>query len=124
MRKQYHFWRADAGYDAWDVNRLIEISRGLPVEMLPVVDIREVDHVYWFNERERPTVRSVVEHARRIRDVDTSFPILLGPDGRVMDGMHRIAKAMLEGTEQIAAVTFPVLPPPDYRDCQPEDVPR
>lgn len=35
---------------------------------------------------------------RLIHDVDLSFPIILGPDGRVMDGMHRIARAVMEGS--------------------------
>lgn len=124
MRKQYHFWRDGDAFDAWDVDRLIELSREFPVEMLAVAEIDEVDHVYWFSEQQSPTVRRVVEHARRILDADPTYPIILGPDGRVMDGMHRIARAMLEGEELIKGVRFPSLPPPQYRSCQPEDVPR
>ncbi len=30
-------------------------------------------------------------------------------DGRVMDGMHRIAKALLQGSDSIQAVRFPVI---------------
>jgi hypothetical protein len=51
-----------------------------------VESIREVDTEYWFDgSTEVPTVRKVVEHARLISEVDTSFPIILGHDGRVMD---------------------------------------
>jgi hypothetical protein len=32
VRKQYHFWPAEVGFDAWDVDRLIELSGDLPVE--------------------------------------------------------------------------------------------
>lgn len=39
-----------------------------------------------------------------------SFPVILGPDGRVMDGMHRIARAMLEGRTEVSAVRFLALP--------------
>jgi len=124
MRKQYHFWPADAGFDAWDVSRLISLSRGLPVHAVPVDSVREVDTVYWFQgSTVAPTVRAVVEHARLMLDADLSFPVILGPDGRVMDGMHRIARAMLEGRPEISAVRFPVLPDPDYRHCQPADLP-
>jgi hypothetical protein len=31
MRKQYHLWPADTGFDAWEVDRPISLSRGLPV---------------------------------------------------------------------------------------------
>lgn len=56
-----------------------------------------MDTVYWFDAQlETPTVRRIVEHVRLIMDVDLSFPIILGADGRVMDGMHRIARALLD----------------------------
>jgi hypothetical protein len=124
MRKQYHLWPANTGSDAWDVGRLIGLSRGLPVRAVTVDSVREVDTVYWFDASTAPpTVRAVVEHAWLIRDADLSFPVILGPDGRVMDGMHRIARAMLEGKSEVSAVRFAVLPEPDYRDCQPADLP-
>ena len=122
MRKQYHFWRGEHGLDAWDVDRLIVLTKGLPVEHVALADIDEVDSVYWFDERDRPTVRNVVEHFRLVNAVDLSYPIILGPDGRVMDGMHRIAQALLEGRSTIAAVRLRALPEPDYRDCRPGDL--
>jgi hypothetical protein len=79
---------------------------------------------YWFDgSTAAPTVRAVVEHARLMLDADLSFPVILGPDGRVMDGMHRIARAMLEGKTEVSAVRFLALPEPDYRDRQPADLP-
>src|SRR5690349_17772224 len=45
------------------------------------------------------------------------------PDGRVLDGMHRIARAIFHGSKEIVAVRFPALPEPDYRGCQPADLP-
>lgn len=86
--------------------------------------IDEIDSVYWFDDRvDRPTVRRVVDHVRLIEGVDVSHPIILGVDGRVMDGMHRIAKALLEGRSTISAVRFEDHPDPDYRNCRPEDLP-
>ena len=124
MRKQYHFWPADAGFDAWDVDRLIELSRGLPVERVAVESISEIDTPYWFEgSAEVPTVRKVAEHARLMLDADLSYPVILGHDGRVMDGMHRIARALLEGKTDIDAVRFPAPPEPDYRNCQPHELP-
>jgi hypothetical protein len=122
MRKQYHFWPGRSGLDAWDVDRLIELARGLAVEQVPLEEIAEIDSVYWFDERQRPTVRSVAEHFRLIQEVDPSHPIILGPDGRVMDGMHRVARALFEGRLTITAQRLRALPDPDYRDCRPEDL--
>ena len=125
MRKQYHFWPSDNGLDAWDVDRLIRLSAELPVIEVPLAAIAEVDTVYWFDGKsEQPTVRKVIEHARLISEVDTTHPVILGPDGRVMDGMHRIARLLLDGQATVRARRFDVLPDPDYRDCDPEDLPR
>ncbi len=124
VRKQYHFWPAERGFDAWDVDRLLKLSRGLPVERVPIDSIREIDTAYWFDgSAEVPTVRKVAEHAKLIAEVDTSYPIILGHDGRVMDGMHRIARALLEGRAEIEAVRFPAPVDPDYRSCLPHELP-
>jgi len=124
VRNQYHFWPGESGLDAWDVDRLIELSHGLSVREVPLESIWEVDTAYWFNEsNERPTVRKVVEHIQLVLEVDPSHPVILGVDGRVMDGMHRIARALLEGRSTINAVQFLVQPEPDYRNCSPEDLP-
>jgi hypothetical protein len=124
VRRQYHFWPGERGLDAWDVDRLIELSSALPVRDVKLDSIDEIDSVYWFDDRvDRPTVRRVVDHVRLIEGVDVSHPIILGVDGRVMDGMHRIAKALLEGRSTISAVRFEDHPDPDYRNCRPEDLP-
>lgn len=124
MRKQYHFWPGASGLDAWDVDRLFVLTAGLPVRHVPLDAIWELDRDYWFKgSMEVATVRNVVDHVRLVQEVDTSFPIILGPDGRVMDGMHRVARALLEGREEIAAVQFEDLPEPDYRNCRPADLP-
>jgi hypothetical protein len=60
---------------------------------------------------------------RMVVEVDPSFPILLGPDGRVLDGMHRVARALLDGRSTIEAVQLFELPEPDHRDCRAEDLP-
>jgi hypothetical protein len=123
VRKQYHFWPADSGFDAWDVDRLIELSRDLPVRAVAVESVGEIDTAYWFDgSAVAPTVRNVVEHARRMLDADLSYPVILGHDGRVMDGMHRIARALLEGRTEINAVRFPTSVEPDYRRVQPDDL--
>ena len=124
MRKQYHFWPAERGFDAWDVDRLIVLSRNLPVERVPLDSIREIDTKYWFDgSTEIATVRKIVEHVRVINEVDDSYPIILGHDGRVMDGMHRIARALLESRTEIDAVRFPAPLEPDHLSCWPDELP-
>jgi hypothetical protein len=123
VRVQYSFWPGESGLDAWDVAKLIELGSGLAVENVALSTIGDVERNYWFSDYWEPTVRAVVEHVQLILDADPSYPILLAPDGRVMDGMHRIAAALLRGDSTIAAVRLPALPPPDYHNCTPGDLP-
>jgi len=123
MSKQYHFWPGEGGLDAWDVDRLIGLVADLPVEEVALDDLPEIDSVYWFDEREQPTVRKVIEHFRRVGEVDPSYPIILGPGNRVMDGMHRVAQALLDGRRAIRARRLDELPEPDYRGCRPGELP-
>ena len=39
VRKQYHFWPGEDGLDAWDVDRLVELSRSLPVRQVSLGSI-------------------------------------------------------------------------------------
>jgi hypothetical protein len=124
MRKQYNFWPGREGLDAWDVDRLIELSANFPVRSIPLDSIKELDTAYWFNdERDRPTVNLIIEHLRLIEDVDMSYPIILNVDGRVMDGMHRVARAVLDGESTIMAVQFDYQLEPDFLNCTPKDLP-
>ena len=67
-------------------------------------------------------MRRVVEHIRLIEDVDVKYPIILGPDGQVMDGMHRIARDIGRKNDNSGrAVRAP--PEPDYRDCRSSELP-
>ncbi|MHB8438524.1 MAG: hypothetical protein ACYDD4_05100 [Acidimicrobiales bacterium] len=52
-----------------------------------------------------------------------AYPIILGHDGRVMDGMHRVARALMAGHSHIDAIRFPAPLEADYRNCQPRDLP-
>ncbi len=124
MRKQYHFRPGEIDLDAWDVDRLVELTARFPVKEVDLDSIREVDSVYWFNDGDEvPTVRSIVDHVRLVNEVDLSFPIILGSNGCVMDGMHRVARALLEGRQTIRAVQFEGDPEPDFRNCKPCDLP-
>ncbi len=126
MRKQFHFWPGEEDLDAWDVDRLIELSKDLPVEEVDLSKIWEVDTVYWFDgdgDSEQPTVRRVVDHVRWIEEVNLSYPIILGHDGRVMDGMDRVARALLEGRSTITARRFKGQLAPDYQNGRPDALP-
>jgi hypothetical protein len=114
MRKQYHFRPSERGLLAWDVHRLVALTKDLPRTNLSLSSIRELDESFWFGNGNTPTCRAVVEHARLIEAADLRFPIILSADGRVMNGMHRVAKALLANRPTIEAVQFLADPEPDY----------
>ena len=118
-----HFWPGERGLDAWDVDRLIELTKDAPIEEVVLTDLPEIDSVYWFDSSDAPTVRKIVEHFRLMQEVDLSYPIIIGPDNRIMDGMHRVARALVEGRKTITAVRLLKVPDPDYRDCRPDELP-
>jgi hypothetical protein len=124
MRKQYHFRQTGRRVLIWDVDRLVELSRDLPIVEVPLSRVSELDETFWFDhEGDEPTCRRVAEHARLMLETDLAPPIILGADGRVMDGMHRVCKALIEGRETIRAVRFEEDPEPDHVDVRPEDLP-
>jgi hypothetical protein len=126
MRKQYHFRPAGSGsdlFDAWDVDTLIVRSAELPVEQVAVASIPELDTNYWSDGTGTSrTVRQIVEHARLILAVDVGHPVIISSEGRVMDGMHRIARAVLEGRTHVPGRRFAEWVPPDYTDVRPDQL--
>lgn len=123
MRKQYHFRGSAEGLKAWDVDRLVERARDLPRQRVPLSAIRELDEPYWTQNGRCLTCREVVEHARLMLECDLAFPVILSSNGRVMDGMHRIASALLEGRDDVEAVRFVDDPQADYVGVEPDDLP-
>jgi hypothetical protein len=77
----------------------------LPAAEVALGDLPKV-HEYSFDKLGRPTVRTVVEHFRRMSDMDPSYPVILEAGKRVMDSMHRVARALLEGRMAIRVRRF------------------
>ena len=124
IRAQYHFRPSPDGLLAWDVRRLIELSSDLAVEHVELAGICELDENHWYAyEGQTPTCRSIVEHIKLIDEADLNFPIILDAEGRVMDGMHRVCKALQQDQSHILAVRFSETPGPDYVGKGPDELP-
>jgi hypothetical protein len=123
MRRQYHFRKSQKGLLAWDVHRLIELCRDIPPQPVALSNIAELDEVFWFaHDGAQPTCRNVIEHVQLINAADLAYPVILCPQGRVMDGMHRIAKAQLLGQSHIMAIRFATMPEPDHIGIHPDEL--
>lgn len=100
----------------WEVERLWKMAETLPVKMVPLSALNDLDRVGWHGLPEnygRLTCREVAEHARRIENASFEHPIILSAEGNLLDGFHRVAKAYLLGMTEIAAVQFVNDPEPD-----------
>ncbi len=109
--RHHHF--GDGQKLTWYVPRIIELARNLPITEAPIESFTEIDSIYWFDGEHKATCRNVVDHARRISNADLSRPVILSHTGHVMDGMHRICRALLEGKGSVKVVQFELDPEPD-----------
>ena len=57
-----------------------------------------------------------IYHAVRVQGCDTSIPIVMRQDGQIIDGWHRVAKAVLEGKKEILAYRFECYIEPEEND--------
>jgi len=83
LRKQYYFRSSPRGLLAWDVDRLVLLASGLPVNAVPLTRIRELDESV-FGQGEPLTWRSFAAHLQLVDEAELVYPIILAADGAVM----------------------------------------
>lgn len=94
------------GRHVWSVARLIELSKDLPVMRVPLL------HLNVYQTYKNLTLREMAMHIQAVQAADLQYPIILDEDGELMDGRHRILKAMLQRRKSILAVRFLKNPSP------------
>ncbi|MEX1669101.1 hypothetical protein AB4876_09270 [Zhongshania guokunii] len=94
------------GKHKWHVPRLIELAKDLEVMDIPL------EHMNMYYKYENLTLREMVGHMKAVNDADLKYPIIIDEDGEIMDGRHRLMKAILEGESSIKAVRFKENPSP------------
>jgi hypothetical protein len=97
---------ASIGRHSWAVSRLIQLAKDLPVMEIPL------DHMAVYYKYQSLTLREMVMHMQAVLDADLDYPIILDEDGELMDGRHRIMRAMIDGEKTIKAVRFDENPVP------------
>ncbi len=104
------------GSNVWNVEELWKAAEGMPIEHLRVeLFTDQLEGTCWTDgEDEEVTPSWVLRHTRRILEADLSHPIIIDKNGVVLDGVHRLCKAVLEGREVIAAQRLVAMPDPAY----------
>jgi len=90
----------------WSVTRLHELARTMPVMTVPL------KHLNLYYTYEKLTLRQMVMHMRAIEAANLEYPIILDEDGELLDGRHRLMKAMLRNAKTIKVVRFDTNPSP------------
>ena len=94
----------------WTVTNLIARAKDLEPFDLPLAAIYSGTEVW----TPVGSAYGIAHHVRRALDVDTSHPIILCQQGFIMDGWHRVLRALIDGKTTIKAVRFVETPPYDY----------
>jgi hypothetical protein len=89
----------------WSVEKLWEVT-----ENLPAVDW-EIPP--WFTDQWTWGDDSVKDHVERCLDADLDYPILVWKGRIIVDGCHRVIKALALGNKTIKAKIIESMPTPD-----------
>ena len=122
VRQQYHIRQVGTDTHVWDVNRLLRQNTALPVISIALQHIAEIGQAYWFPDS-HPTTAEIIEHMRLVEAADLAYPILIDAEGKLMDGMHRVAKALLAEYTHIHAQQLPHMPAPDFINVDVDSLP-
>lgn len=95
----------------WDSTTLYTAAKDLPTFDLPLIGIA-TDFLPWVLNN----FSDVIYHLKRIENVKLEHPIILDTNGIVIDGWHRIAKAVLKGDTTIKATRLKQMPLADRVD--------
>jgi hypothetical protein len=98
------------GKRVWLVSNLIERAKGLEPFDLPLRALNAGSGVWDPIE----SAYDLARHMKRVQETNLEHPVIMDEEGFIMDGWHRVAKALLEGRETIKAVRFDKTPACDY----------
>lgn len=87
----------------WRVQELRQVVANEPVFDVPLAFLPLRDHEF---DMGRGLV-SFAQHMKHVLDADLSYPIIFDEFGCILDGRHRIVKALLEGRTTIKGVRVP-----------------
>ena len=119
LEKLDHF--RDSGYQSgakyWAAETLFKAAKVQKCKrhLIPI-DHLDLTRSLW---QRTDTFYHQAEHVARCMDADLKYPILIGPHGNIMDGSHRLVKAIALGKKNIAAIRLDSLPEPDSEDEDP-----
>ncbi len=97
---------SDSSGDRWSAKYLYEKVKEHKL-VAEKVKLRHLDlsHLPWQGGSIQ-NMDCFLYHAVRVQNCDTSIPVIMRQDGQIIDGWHRVAKAVIEGKKEILAYRF------------------
>jgi hypothetical protein len=104
---------SDSDGNKWPAKYLYEKAkeRGLKTESIKLRHL-DISSLPW-QDGKIENIDCFLYHSVRIQNCDTSIPIIIRQDGYILDGWHRVCKAVLEGKKEIKAYRFEKYLPPE-----------
>lgn len=93
----------------WTESTLIEVSKNSPIIKFNIENQTDLPH--W----PLNSLADFVEHFERTNKVDLTIPIILrGSDNYILDGWHRLIKALSKKYKELPAQVIINMPKPDF----------
>lgn len=102
----------------WKAVSLIEAAKDLPIFQFDISTISLDEVIRW----KLVNVRDYVNHYQRVCKAELLNPLILRSDGYVMNGWHRIIKAISVNLKHLPAKQFKVDPEPDFKANEPPEL--
>jgi hypothetical protein len=122
LRQQYHFREIDNKVHIWDVNKLIKATDLKKSQKVSLSHFEDEYYSDYWSKSKTLTCYDISIHSKLINEANLSFPVIVCPDMKMIDGMHRVCKAFLSGQKFIDAIVLDRLPSPDFIDVDPKDL--
>lgn len=87
---------------SWRIRDLLAATADLPVFDLPLSLFPFNDHSF-----DAKDIYEFAQHYIHVRDADPDEPVVMDELGRVIDGRHRLVKALIEGRESVPCRKIP-----------------
>ena len=97
--------------NGWQATTLIAYVKSQELEVfdLPLIAIDIAVNPFTVND-----IHQFVCHMKRCQKTDLKYPVIMDESGYIIDGWHRVSKALILGHETIKAARFKENPPFDY----------
>lgn len=98
------------GKRRWDMSTLVAAAENQEEFELDLLSIDLSRYPWKFEDW---CYMSFLFHFKRCQEANLKYPIILSPEGYIVDGWHRVAKAIMKGDTVIKAKRLKVMPDPD-----------